>query len=327
MYKTTHMTNVTPLPPSIAREVAVRFLHDHVEMIELNPLVLRHQLTTPPPNATEEEQADWTWYEITDEISYLPGGYAKSEVTYKGGFYDLDDGLQTHVFAPAGVDIKGLWRVGGNMPGESPESSEPGVETPKDGLYLREDVELKCNIFLTSFVKRNLKKSHTKLVDDLVAKANDPEYLKGKEASISSTPSGTSLQKEAASGFAEGPSSPQSPTTAIKRVSAQSDEACACQGSSHHVMCSNYRYTPAFSGQWSRDTALNRSRDDPIGLGTNSDYASADRIPGMTHNRTPSMQQRQELDKDKPLPAEPPENDGQPRYSSPHAFGKPTELP
>lgn len=40
MPKRTLFTNITPLPPEITREVAIAMLHDHDEMIELNPLVI-----------------------------------------------------------------------------------------------------------------------------------------------------------------------------------------------------------------------------------------------------------------------------------------------
>ncbi|KAF2773793.1 hypothetical protein EJ03DRAFT_340679 [Teratosphaeria nubilosa] len=177
MEKRAHLINITALPSSITREAALAFLHDHIGMIELNPLVIRHQTTAAPPGASEEERGHCSWYEITDIIHYLPGGLAKGEVSYKGGFYDMPNGLQTHVFAPAGVDLRGKWTVGGNMPGEPREPAELGVDKPKEGLYLREETQLRCNIFLINFVKRNLRKSHDVLVQDLIRKANDGHFI------------------------------------------------------------------------------------------------------------------------------------------------------
>ena len=83
MSRRSFLTNITPLPPGISRQTAVELLHDHHSMIELNPLILRHVSTTPPPNASRDEAEDATWYEITDQINYLPGGAMKSEVSYK----------------------------------------------------------------------------------------------------------------------------------------------------------------------------------------------------------------------------------------------------
>jgi len=185
MSKRSFITNITPI--DVSRKTALAMLHDHAAMIELNPLVVRHQTTKPPPTATLEEQVNCIWYEITDAISYLPGGYMKSELSYKGGFYDLPDGLQTHVFAPAGVDLRGLWKVGGTMPGERPEPVELGVNVPKSGLYLREDVEVTCNFLLMSFVVRNLKKSHGELVQRWLAKAHQMEQAERQRSSNTST--------------------------------------------------------------------------------------------------------------------------------------------
>ena len=187
MLKRSLFTNITPLPATISRETAVEQLHDHSTMIELNPIVIRHIRTTPPPNAEPDEAENMLWYEITDEIQYLPGTPLKGEVSYKAGFYDQPHGLQTHVFAPAGVDIRGKWSVGGNIPGEKREPMELGVDKPRDGLYLREDVDLRCNVFMMSFVKRNLNKSHKVMVEDLLKKADLLEEKKSQTSRLGSS--------------------------------------------------------------------------------------------------------------------------------------------
>lgn len=163
-------TNITPLPPSISRHTALQVLHNHAEMIGLNPLVIRHTSTTPHPQAPKDE-LESTWYELTDKIDYLSGGFVTSHVSYKACFHDLPRGLQTHVYAPAGLEIKGKWSVGGNEPGEPREPLEIGLGAPREGLYLREDVDMRCNVLLTGFVKKNLKRSHGTLVERLVLKA------------------------------------------------------------------------------------------------------------------------------------------------------------
>ena len=47
-----------------------------------------------------------------------------------------------------------------------------GMGVPKEGLWLREDVDMKCNFAATSFVKKTLKKAHATLVNRLVEKAH-----------------------------------------------------------------------------------------------------------------------------------------------------------
>ena len=80
-------------------------------------------------------------------------------------------GLQTHIYAPAGVDLRQKWQIRGNQPGEPAEPRELGSNAPSDGLYLREDVEITCNITMVPFVKGQNKKASAILVERLVRKA------------------------------------------------------------------------------------------------------------------------------------------------------------
>ncbi|KAG0649089.1 hypothetical protein D0Z07_4229 [Hyphodiscus hymeniophilus] len=170
MSKRTVFTTLTPLPPSISRQTVMDTLHSHTEMIDLNPLVEERHVIKPPPVATAEEY-HCVWYSLTDRVSYLPGGLMNGSVTYSACFHDLHNGLQTHCYAPMGLNIKGKWTLGGSLPGEPVAPVELGLGAPISGLYLREDVDMKCNIMMTSFVKKTLKKAHAHLVDRLLVKA------------------------------------------------------------------------------------------------------------------------------------------------------------
>ncbi|KAI0387733.1 hypothetical protein F5Y04DRAFT_240858 [Hypomontagnella monticulosa] len=170
MSKRTTFTTISPLPPGITREVVVDFLHNHVEMIDLNPLVIERHPISPPSHAPEEEQR-CVWWSMTDKISYLPGGVVSGDVTYTAAFNDLPNGIQTHVYAPMGTDIRERWSLNGSLPGEPREPVELGIGAPAQGLYLREDVELRCNFVMSSFVKKTLKKAHGTLVERLLQKS------------------------------------------------------------------------------------------------------------------------------------------------------------
>lgn len=166
-------TVLTPLPPGVPRDVVFSTLRNHLEMIDLNPLVeSRTKMTKPPAHATAEEY-HCTWYELVDKVQYVPGmgSMGSGRVTYSACFHDLPTGVQTHVYAPLGLDIKEKWTVGGTLPGEPKQPVELGLNIPKDGLYLREDIDMKCNIMVLSFVKKNLKKAHRVLVERMVEKA------------------------------------------------------------------------------------------------------------------------------------------------------------
>ncbi|KAI1329758.1 hypothetical protein F5Y16DRAFT_81099 [Xylariaceae sp. FL0255] len=165
MSKRSVFTTISPLPEGISREAALSFLHDHEAMIDLNPLIIKRNLIPPPPHALEEELR-CAWYEITDRIPYLPG-----EVVYTAAFNDLPNGVQTHCHAAMGTDIRERWTLGGSLPGEPPEPIELGLGAPREGLYLREDVDLRCNFVMTTFVKKTLKKAHASVMDRICKKA------------------------------------------------------------------------------------------------------------------------------------------------------------
>ncbi|KAK1988501.1 hypothetical protein LZ30DRAFT_698643 [Colletotrichum cereale] len=169
MSKRTTFTTITPLPPGITREAVLGFLHNHLEMIDLNPLIKERHIVPAPAHAPPEEHA-CVWYSLTDEISYLPGGMATGDISYTCCFHDLPTGLQTHCYAPMGLEIRDKWTVAGCLPGEPVEPVELGLGAPQTGLYIREDVDMRCNVFTSSFVKKTLKKSHGLLVDRLKSK-------------------------------------------------------------------------------------------------------------------------------------------------------------
>jgi hypothetical protein len=164
----TLFTTITALPAGITRDIVRETLHDHLSMIDLNPAHTERHMINPPPEATAEEY-HCKWYLITDRISYLPG--VKGNISFKACFHDLINGMQCHVYAPMGLDIKEKWTIGGNMPGEPVQPAEIGIGAPVAGLYLREDVEIKCNFMMTRFVKSQLKDALEKLVARLVVKA------------------------------------------------------------------------------------------------------------------------------------------------------------
>lgn len=171
MSKRTTFTTITPLPAGVSRQTVLDFLHNHLEMIDLNPLIKERHPISAPAHAPADER-NCAWYSLTDEINYMPGlAAASSDVSYTCAFHDLPVGLQTHCYAPMGLDIRDRWSVGGTLPGEPPERRELGLDAPSTGLYLREDVDMRCNIIMTSFVKKTLKKSHGQLVDKLKEKA------------------------------------------------------------------------------------------------------------------------------------------------------------
>ncbi|CAK7199931.1 hypothetical protein SEUCBS139899_002618 [Sporothrix eucalyptigena] len=192
MSKRTVFTTITPLPPHITRAAIVDFLHNYETMIDINPLVTDRYRIPPPQNADPDE-ANCVWYQLTDAVvmpwsassptsasDNIAAKQKSGNVSYTCAFHPLPDGLQTHCRAPLGVDIRDRWTVGGTLPGEPRQPMELGLDAlgaPASGLYLREDVDLRCNRLMAGFVKKTLKKSHEAVVQKLnsdLAGTNSP---------------------------------------------------------------------------------------------------------------------------------------------------------
>lgn len=225
-------------------------LRNHFEMIDLNPLVIhRIRLEAPPPYASAEE-CNAKWYQITDTITYMPG--IKSDVSYNSCFNDLTDGLQTHTFAPAGVEIKSRWLLGGSLPGEPSRPAELGLNVPKQGLYLQEEVDLKCNFMLTSFVKKNLVKAHAQLVDKMLEKGKAKEDRKSVPEK---SPVGVSMGG-AASGTSLGGSIPPVPAN-YQRYSQLSGQQYNQPGGQQYNQPGGQQYSQAGEQQYSHPGGQN----------------------------------------------------------------------
>lgn len=191
MGKKTLFTNITPLPSSVSREVAVAMLHNHDEMIELNPMVVEHHPIKTPRDAPADEFLDCAWQELTDKVNYLPGGLVKGKVSYKACFFDMPNGLQTHIYAPTGLDIREKWSIEGTLPNEPRAPRELGSTAPATGLYLKEECEMRCNRLLNSFVRKNLDEAHKTLVERIMRKAQLIEQHRHRTASRNGTLSPT----------------------------------------------------------------------------------------------------------------------------------------
>jgi hypothetical protein len=168
-------TVCTPIPGFIPRQLALDLLQSHQEIIKLNPLVLDVKPISAPRNASADEYYS-TWYEITERVQVMPGlgKMGGKQIVFNGCFHDMPWGVQSHIYAPLNIDMRNRYRIAGNQPGEPPETRELGLEAlgaPKEGLYLREDIEIKCNISLISFVKAQGKAASKEMIARMIRKA------------------------------------------------------------------------------------------------------------------------------------------------------------
>ncbi|KAL2824197.1 hypothetical protein BJY01DRAFT_167198 [Aspergillus pseudoustus] len=169
----------TPIPATVPRTLALDILHSHGEIITLNPLVLTHKAIKAPRNAPADEYYS-TWYEITERVQYVPGlgKMGSGKISFKGCFHDEPWGLTTHTYAPMSIDLKNVYSIVGNEPGETPDFE---TNAPGEGLFLKQDVTIECNMTLMSFVKGQMKASTKVLVDRFLKKAEllDAGVLQG----------------------------------------------------------------------------------------------------------------------------------------------------
>ncbi|KAG5921174.1 hypothetical protein E4U53_003829 [Claviceps sorghi] len=170
------LTVITPIPSFIPRQLALDILHSHSEVIKLNPLVLDHKPIPAPRDAPSDEFYS-TWYEITERVQVVPGvgSMGASKITVTGCFHDMPWGLQTHLYAPLKIDVRYKYQVAGNQPGIEPSKQRDAelesLGAPEDGLYLRADIEFKCNVAMASFVKSQAETATKKMVERIVKKA------------------------------------------------------------------------------------------------------------------------------------------------------------
>ncbi|KAH0555813.1 hypothetical protein GP486_006243 [Trichoglossum hirsutum] len=151
----------TAFPASATPESVLRILHDHGAMFGLSPLVKSHRLVSPsddvssePPSAAvSPDTAKPLTYEVTEAIPLLPGGLWTTNSTSKVELTNLPDGLRTVEHAGAGIEGTIRWTVGRREKGE-------GGGDGNGAVWLREEAEVRCNMFLVSFVKWTMKKSH-----------------------------------------------------------------------------------------------------------------------------------------------------------------------
>ncbi|KAL8693979.1 MAG: hypothetical protein Q9218_001277 [Villophora microphyllina] len=262
MSKRTVFTTITALPTGITRDTVLETLHNHTEMIDLNPLVIeRHPIKAPRKASPEEYHS--IWYHVVDKINYLPGYQGRTE--FDVCFHDLKNGLQTHCYAPLGLDIKDKWTLGGTLPHEPKEPVEIGIGVPKEGLWLREDVDMKCNVMATTFVKKTLKKAHGTLVDRLVEKAHlrETEIHNNRLEEQNSILSYYSDPKSP--GLASPLPSPGFPQQNKQDVKAYPGHMSAHQNVDHRgsIGAAPYPYSPPLDGMQHLSTASKYSQPPP----------------------------------------------------------------
>jgi hypothetical protein len=138
-------TTSTPIPPNTQAQDVLALLHDHIAMMDLNPLVIAHTII-PSPDVVPAWNST---YLVTDKMSY---GLWTGKTTYQASFRDTADGLETETRAAMGVASEAVWRLEKQITGENAN------------LVLLETAKVTCPRLLRPFVEGQIRTSHQELI-------------------------------------------------------------------------------------------------------------------------------------------------------------------
>jgi len=192
----------TPLPPSVSIAAGVSALHDFEGIIRLSPDCRGCKPIPPPatakntkaattakanPNAFPDiEAGEVLYYEVEDDLPFIPKRLWSGGVKYNADFIPTSDGCDITVHAPGGFTSTNHWRILRDaIPGHAEESHKPAVQT-KDllhikttgatgntGWYVQIISDARCPRAFASFVKGFLKNSHVQLQAAFIEKLKD----------------------------------------------------------------------------------------------------------------------------------------------------------
>jgi hypothetical protein len=145
------LTTSTPIPPNISIQDVLNLLHDHIAMMDLNPLVVSHN-HIPSPDIVPAWDSTFL---VTDQISCY---FCKTDTKYQASFRNTADGLETEFKAALGVTGKAVWKV----------EKRPTSESMNPELVLVEIAKVTCPWLLRPFVEGDFKTSHQELTQAFV---------------------------------------------------------------------------------------------------------------------------------------------------------------
>lgn len=191
--------SATPLPPSVSVDNAIPLLHDFETVIKLSP-DCRGCKPIPPPTAKNgfpktsgampngnAGKAQLQYYEVEDDLPFMPKKMWSGGVKYVADFLPTEDGCDITVHAPGGFTSTNHWRI---LRETIPEDEEPKLERVKSkdllhadtgggagGWYVQIISDAKCNRTFAGIVKGFLKNSHTQLENAFIEKLKAPPHI------------------------------------------------------------------------------------------------------------------------------------------------------
>ncbi|KAH9826920.1 hypothetical protein Tdes44962_MAKER09896 [Teratosphaeria destructans] len=190
--------SATPLPPGVHLEQALPILHDFETVMKLNPDCKGCKRIPPPaqkpsknglaktPGVESGAAGQITYYEVEDDLPFMPKRLWAGGVRYMAEFLPTEDGCDITVHAPGGFTSTNHWRI---LRETIPEESAPTLVRVASKDLLHQDTregmgggtwfvqiisDAKCNKTFVSIVKGFLRNSHQQLQNAFIEKLKAP---------------------------------------------------------------------------------------------------------------------------------------------------------
>lgn len=172
VFRTTFENHVaTEIPKDVDPNALISLLHDHSFLINMQPIVTRHQIRERDPTTGK------ITYDVWENIDLLPFGLWKHEIQFTSAFTDTREGVISDVEAALGFVSEATITV---KPGENWDG-EGG------GWVLNEDIESSVNVMLKWFVEGQMvpvrQKMHQNMID--AARQREKNVRRSRESGIS----------------------------------------------------------------------------------------------------------------------------------------------
>jgi hypothetical protein len=113
MFETTFSyASATPIPPSLPTSSAIQILHDFETVIKLSPDCRGCKKIPPPKGSTVTKKGpEVEYYEVEDDLPFMPKKLWSGGVKYTADFVPADDGCDITIHAPGGFTSVNHWRI------------------------------------------------------------------------------------------------------------------------------------------------------------------------------------------------------------------------
>ncbi len=109
--------SATPLPPNLSIDEAIEILHDFETVMKLSPDCRGTKKLPPPkttkaaPNGIAPAGVPMTYWEVEDDLPFMPKRLWNGGVHYNAEFLPAADGCDIVIHAPCGFTSTNHWRL------------------------------------------------------------------------------------------------------------------------------------------------------------------------------------------------------------------------